>query len=102
MLEKQLADIGIEDKKTGDWEATPPVSEDSSDENDMADRFEDYEERTATMGALEPRLAEVDAALAKIESGDNSYGTCETCGADIEKERMDANPAAATCTLHLQ
>ena len=36
----------------------------------------------------------------KIEDG--SYGTCET-GNDhpIEKERLDANPAARTCKAHM-
>lgn len=101
-LESELAAIGSENKETGDWEAVPEVATDSSDENDIADRFENFEERGAVMNALEPRLAEVDAALLLIDIADNSYGVCESCGNDIEIDRMMANPAASTCMAHMQ
>jgi RNA polymerase-binding transcription factor DksA len=42
---------------------------------------------------------EVNTALKQIEKG--AYGTCVVCGAEIEKERLDANPAAQTCKLHM-
>lgn len=40
-------------------------------------------------------LAEVDAALARVEAGD--YGTCEVCGRPIPAERLDARPTATRC-----
>jgi RNA polymerase-binding transcription factor DksA len=43
----------------------------------------------------ETRLAEVDAALARLAGG--SYGTCVVCGAPIPAERLEARPSAATC-----
>lgn len=101
LLEKQFAEIGIKDKETGDWEATPEASDHQADDNDLADKFEDYEERNATLNSLEPRLREIDEALAKIESNDTSYGTCSVCGKDIEEDRLDANPAATTCKEHM-
>lgn len=100
-LESELSAIGSENKVTGDWEAVPEAADGSPDDNDMADRFEDFEERSGVMNALEPRLAEVDAALMLIDSGDNSYGVCDMCGNDIEVDRMMANPAASTCVAHM-
>jgi DnaK suppressor protein len=40
-------------------------------------------------------LAEVDAALARIETG--RYGECIDCGIDIPPARLQAQPAAARC-----
>lgn len=40
-------------------------------------------------------LAEIRAALARLESG--GYGTCETCGEPIGAARLEARPAARTC-----
>jgi RNA polymerase-binding transcription factor len=41
------------------------------------------------------RLAEIDAALARLDAG--GYGRCERCGGPIAPERLAARPAAATC-----
>jgi RNA polymerase-binding transcription factor DksA len=41
---------------------------------------------------LRQSLAEVDAALGRIEAG--TYGTCERCGRDIGAERLEAIPSA--------
>ena len=40
-------------------------------------------------------LAEVSAALARIESGE--YGTCAQCGKQIAAERLEAMPTATMC-----
>lgn len=45
--------------------------------------------------AIESRLAAVDEALERIESG--GYGTCTGCGSHIADERLEALPAAALC-----
>jgi DnaK suppressor protein len=55
-------------------------------------------ERQQVVALLEQahrRLADVDAALARRDTGD--YGTCETCGRPIGAERLAARPAARTC-----
>lgn len=96
VLITELEGLGIMNPADKDWEAVPPpvnVGEDS-DENDMADRFEEYEERTATLNTLEIRLKDVIAALEKIEKG--IYGICEVSGEPIDEERLRANPAART------
>ncbi len=41
------------------------------------------------------RLAEIDAALSRIDDG--TYGTCERCQADIAVARLEARPTARTC-----
>ena len=40
-------------------------------------------------------LADIDAALKRIEDG--SYGTCTKCGKEIGEERLEAMPWAALC-----
>ncbi len=41
------------------------------------------------------RLAEIDAAAARLRSG--QYGRCERCGGSIGRERLEALPTAARC-----
>ncbi|HWB99012.1 MAG TPA: SpoIIE family protein phosphatase, partial [Bryobacteraceae bacterium] len=48
---------------------------------------------------VEELLAEVDAALARIERG--TYGLCETCHDPIEEDRLQANPLVRFCLDHL-
>ena len=40
-------------------------------------------------------LAEVDAALRRIDDG--TYGTCEACGRRIDEDRLEAVPYATLC-----
>ncbi len=44
-------------------------------------------------------LAEVDAALERIDGG--SYGLCETCHDPIEADRLECNPLTRFCLDHL-
>jgi DnaK suppressor protein len=50
---------------------------------------------TSMSRQLEQRLAEVDAALARVAAG--TYGTCTACGRPISPARLEARPAAALC-----
>jgi RNA polymerase-binding transcription factor DksA len=100
-LEKELATVGRKNPdNSGDWEATEPAAGiDRADEDEVAEGISEYENNTAILKQLETRLVEVNTALKQIEKG--AYGTCVVCGAEIEKERLDANPAAQTCKLHM-
>ncbi|MBD0347738.1 MAG: TraR/DksA C4-type zinc finger protein [Thermoleophilia bacterium] len=40
-------------------------------------------------------LAEIDAALRRIENG--TYGTCQMCGRPIDPDRLEARPWATLC-----
>lgn len=44
-------------------------------------------------------LAEVDAALARMEAG--TFGVCEVCGDSVEAERLTADPLLRFCLDHL-
>ncbi|MCX6754584.1 MAG: TraR/DksA C4-type zinc finger protein [Candidatus Nomurabacteria bacterium] len=97
LLVEELGTLGKVDK-TGDWEATPDtdiVAQDVSDEADMSERAEDYEERSMKLNSLESRLSDINKALENI--GAESYGFCENCKKEIEEDRLEANPAALTC-----
>jgi DnaK suppressor protein len=45
--------------------------------------------------AARDELADVDAALARMDSG--AYGVCEACGRSIPRERLLARPMARRC-----
>jgi RNA polymerase-binding transcription factor DksA len=49
----------------------------------------------ALVRQAQAQLAEVDAALDRVESG--TYGTCTVCGHPIAPGRLEARPTAATC-----
>ncbi|HJT89773.1 MAG TPA: SpoIIE family protein phosphatase [Bryobacteraceae bacterium] len=53
----------------------------------------------ASAESIEDLLAEVDAALEKIDNG--SYGLCETCQDWIEPDRLERNPLERFCLDHL-
>src|SRR5260221_11086368 len=72
------------------------------DRNSYDDGFADSGQVTAERGevdalagSLRETLLDVDAALAKLESG--TYGACESCGDDIAEARLEAMPAARRC-----
>ena len=107
-LLEELGDMGKLNQETGEWEATPEeMSSRESDQNDMADRFEDFESRSSMIKVLEPRLNNILRALKSLSEG--SFGICkarlpdgQVCGREIEAARLEANPAAKTCKKHLE
>jgi DnaK suppressor protein len=44
---------------------------------------------------LKDTIAEIDAALARIDAG--TYGRCTHCGTTIPEERLELRPFTATC-----
>ena len=44
---------------------------------------------------LQETIAEIDAALARIDAG--TYGSCTQCGAAIPEERLELRPFAGRC-----
>lgn len=101
MLLEELRDMGKLDPETGEWEATPEeITSPQSDENDKADRFENFEARSSMINTLEPRLNAILKALKGLNR--DSFGKCEVCKKDIETARLEANPAARTCKKHLE
>ena len=73
VLLEQMKDMGKLNEETGEWEATPEELEfPQSDQNDMADRFEDFEARSSMMKTLEIRLNNILKALDGL--GRESFG----------------------------
>ncbi len=99
-LESELSQIGRRNPANpADWEPMPPEMDTrTSEQSELADKFEEMENRSAVELHLEEKLGEVNAALDRIEKG--KYGVCEICGEKIDEKRMEANPAAATCVKH--
>jgi DnaK suppressor protein len=69
-------------------------SDDEHDPEGATIAFE-REHAGALAGRARQHLADIDAALARLDAG--RYGSCERCGAPISPARLAARPAAATC-----
>lgn len=102
LIEKELNDVGHKNPDNkNDWEAKPAdFDTNNADENETADKMEEYEENTAVLKELEIRYNDIKDALKKIGGG--KYGLCEICGEPIEEERLIANQAARTCKKHME
>ena len=101
VIENELATLGRKNvTKYPDWELSKPDDDrDRADETEVADDIEQLESNNAVMGQLKIRLNEIKSAISKIERG--TYGVCEVSGEAIELDRLEANPAAVTCKLHM-
>ncbi len=99
-LEEELKNIALFNDETNVWEATPDQDMIGEiDDNDAADRFEDFEARSSMVSTFQARLTDINIALSKIEHG--TYGICEISGKKIEQDRLEANPAARTSKEHM-
>src|SRR3989344_2233340 len=89
-----LESVGkLRNPDTGDWEARETETDEATpmaDPNEAADAQEDFTTNRGINDQLEVRYNEIRHALEKIERG--TYGVCESCGAQIEEDRLEANP----------
>lgn len=104
-IEEELSEVAVKNPiNKNDWEAKLPTDGDERepDPNEAADNIEGYEEAFSTTDVLEGRLLDINNALIAIQNG--TYGKCTVGGEahDIEDDRLEANPAAMTCTAHLK
>ncbi len=99
-LLEQMKDMGKRNPKTGEWEVVQENTTHEADQNNMADRFEDYEGKSGMMDVFESRLENIEKAIANL--GKASFGVCKVCKKEIEAKRIEANPAATTCKKHLE
>ena len=99
-LEGELKTVGRKNPSNpGDWEAVPQETAPEADPADVAVNIEGYEENAVILNDLELRYADVKDALERIEKG--TYGICEVSGEPIEEDRLNADPAARTCKVHM-
>jgi len=69
ILVEELNGLGIFDPETKRWNAVAPREEGEeteSDKNDLADRFEDFQERSAKIDILTRRLEAVEEKINSI------------------------------------
>jgi DnaK suppressor protein len=82
-----------------DLEALFAASRDSNadDEHDPEGATIGFEraQLTALLAAARERIAEVDDALRRVDTG--TYGVCERCGRPIAEQRLAARPFARCC-----
>ena len=99
-LEEELSQVGQKNPDNpNDWQAsTTNIEVDAADENEVADKLEEYEGNSGVLKQLENQLNEVKAAIVRIDNG--TYGTCETCGKPIERDRLEANPSSRVSIKH--
>jgi DnaK suppressor protein len=74
------------------------TGEDAVYDNHLADTATDTYDRELDYSLEENSehvLADIDAALGRIEDG--TYGTCSNCGKQIPEERLEARPWATLC-----
>ncbi len=101
LVERELKTVGRQNPDNpADWQPTPPVEDSAATEDDeVADKIEDFEQNTAILKQLEIQHTEITKALERIEKG--TYGVCEVSGEAIEEDRLEANPSARTCKAHM-
>lgn len=73
----------------------PPVEAARGDEADLAATAQAKEQSLWLANDQKQRLAQIEQALARIESG--KYGICDVCGQPIAPARMEAMPHATLC-----
>jgi DnaK suppressor protein len=90
------------DLRTSLTEATEDVERDPTGEpsagGHVADAGSEMFERSRDLSIVEDidaQLADIEHAEIRLSSG--TYGTCETCGREIDPQRLAARPAARYC-----
>ncbi len=99
-VSRLLEEVAVRDPEdVHNWvPRTDDIAADEADPIDVADKTEEWTERTGEVAQLERRYNDLRHALASITEG--TYGICEICGAAIEHARLEANLAARTCITH--
>lgn len=95
-LESELQAIAKKDAVGADYHARVEPIGRAPDENVLEE--EQYEASRSVEQTLEVHLRDVNAALARLAAG--TYGICARCGKPVDRARLEAEPAAATCVEH--
>ena len=70
------------------------LSNNAAIDADAAEQF-GHENTLAMRDEIDRKLAEVERAIARVESG--KYGTCTSCGKMIDTDRLTVDPTAEYC-----
>lgn len=86
------------DIKHEEWGENQITSEEELETGESVNESDEDMKNKVLSDRLELRLREVNNALERING--ETYGICETCGKQIDLERLKANPAAKTDIEH--
>jgi RNA polymerase-binding transcription factor DksA len=94
-LEGELS--GFTEKGEGEERVvkTPDLGEKGADFSEEADQYEEFDRLLAMEHVLGDNLDSINLALSKIKDG--KYGTCESCGEEIDIKRLEINPQSRLC-----
>jgi YteA family regulatory protein len=79
-------------------EMTGELSKYDNHPGDSGTELYDRERNMVFSELQEKELSDIDHALERIKEG--KYGTCQECGVDIPKERLEAMPTTPYCLEH--
>ena len=92
MLGGELRDVAAERQASGPAKRPGETPDDAGDQGEQVQRDE---VREAEQNRDATELADIDAALQRMDSG--RYGECIDCGIDIPVARLQAQPSAMRC-----
>lgn len=96
-LQEELGDHASKGE-SGEWDASAKIETEEADTSDVADNIEELVTNVPLVADLKVREKEIKDALERLAA--DTYGRCTSCGTEIDIERLEANPAAATCITH--
>ena len=99
-LEEELAEHGKPAGEGDEYAGSSESEGEEADPVDAADNIEELVTNVPLVSELQKRRKAIKSALRKMKDG--TYGTCDECGEDISLDRLEANPAAATCIRHAE
>lgn len=96
-LDHELQEILDRTAHTADLEQAAELSNYDDHPADLASETFEREKDLALEGNLEDLLEKINVALEKLE--DSTYGVCDSCGAEINPNRLEVLPWASLCLL---
>ena len=94
-LEAELHEIMERTSISSDIEQVTELSTYDDHPADLASETFEREKDLALEGNIQDLLDKVNTALEKIEDG--TYGLCDSCGVEINPNRLEALPWASLC-----
>ncbi|MHB0939231.1 MAG: TraR/DksA C4-type zinc finger protein [Armatimonadota bacterium] len=94
-LEQELHEIMERTSISSDIEQVTELSTYDDHPADLASETFEREKDLALEGNIQDLLDKVNTALEKIE--DSTYGLCDSCGVEINPNRLEALPWASLC-----